>query len=206
MNNFDFYLRRIHSLTGIVPIGFFLLEHIFSISTVLGGGRVFDETVGHLAAIPAPLLYTMEIVFIAIPLLFHGIYGAYIALNANNNVQSYGYTRNWQFYLQRMSAWYTAAFLIWHVGYLRFFIKAMGNGTIGYNLMHNYLSNPIVFVLYAIGLVAAIFHFTNGIFTFCITWGITAGPRAQATVNKAAWALCALLSVVGLAAMFKFIA
>lgn len=206
MSNTDFYIRRIHSLLGIVPIGFFLLEHIFSISTVLAGPHVFDETVAHLASIPHNILVPMEIIFIALPLLAHGIYGAYIALQANNNAKNYGYGRNWQFYLQRISAWYTAAFLLWHVGYLRIYIKAMGNGVIGYQLMHDYLGNPIVLVLYAIGLVAAIYHFTNGLFTFCITWGITVGPRAQSMVNKAAWALCALLSTVGLVALLKYVA
>jgi succinate dehydrogenase / fumarate reductase cytochrome b subunit len=205
MSNTDFYIRRLHSLSGIVPIGFFLLEHIFSISTVIAGPAAFDTTVGHLAAIPHGLLVTLEIFAIAIPLLFHGLYGAYIALQANNNVGSYGYARNRQFWLQRMSAWYTFAFLIWHVGYLRFMVK--GGGTpINYALMHDYLSNPIVFVLYAIGLVAAIYHFTNGLFTFCITWGITVGPRAQNIANQAAWGLFALLSVVGLFALTRYIA
>lgn len=206
MSNTDFYIRRLHSICGVAPIGVFLLEHIFSISTVLAGPHVFDETVAHLASIPHPVLLTMEILFIAIPLLFHGIYGAYIALQAQNNVAKYGYGRNWQFYLQRMSAWYTFAFIIWHVGYLRVYIKGMGHGEIGYALMHSYLSNPVVFVLYAIGLVAAIYHFTNGLFTFCITWGITVGPRAQSIVNKAAWGLCILLSVIGLVALAAYVA
>jgi len=205
MSNTDFYIRRLHSLAGIAPIGVFLLEHIFSISTVIAGPEVFDRTVAHLAAIPHGLLITMEIFFIAIPLLFHGIYGAYIALQAKNNVGEYGYARNRQFWLQRISAWYTFAFLIWHVGYLRFMVK--GGGTpISYSLMHDYLSNPIVFALYTIGLLAAIYHFTNGLFTFCITWGITVGPRAQNLVNKAAWGLFVLLSSVGLLALTRYIA
>ncbi|GBG56546.1 succinate dehydrogenase cytochrome B558 [Sporomusaceae bacterium FL31] len=205
MSNTDFYIRRLHSLSGIVPIGFFLLEHIFSISTVIAGPKAFDDTVAHLAAIPHEILVPLEIIAIAIPLLFHGIYGAYIALQAKNNVGSYGYARNRQFWLQRMSAWYTFAFLIWHVGYLRFMVK--GGGTpINYALMHDYLSNPIVFVLYAIGLVAAIYHFTNGLFTFCVTWGITVGPRAQNVVNSAAWGLFVLLSAVGLFALTRYIA
>lgn len=205
MSNTDFYIRRLHSLSGIAPIGVFLLEHIFSISTVIAGPEVFDATVAHLAAIPHGLLITMEICFIAIPLLFHGIYGAYIALQAKNNAGDYTYARNRQFWLQRMSAWYTFAFLIWHVGYLRFMVK--GGGTpINYALMHDYLSNPIVFVLYAIGLVAAIYHFTNGLFTFCITWGIAVGPRAQSVVNKAAWGLFVLLSGIGLFALTRYIA
>nr|WP_092075064.1 succinate dehydrogenase [Dendrosporobacter quercicolus]NSL50029.1 succinate dehydrogenase [Dendrosporobacter quercicolus DSM 1736]SDN30483.1 succinate dehydrogenase subunit C [Dendrosporobacter quercicolus] len=205
MSNTDFYLRRLHSISGIAPIGVFLLEHIFTISTVIAGPGVFDAAVAKLAAIPHALLLTLEICFIAIPLLFHGIYGAYIAMQAKNNVSDYGYLRNRQFWLQRMSAWYTFVYLIWHVGYLRIVVK--GGGTpISYAFLHDYLSNPIVFVLYAIGLVAAIYHFTNGLFTFCITWGIAVGPRAQGIVNKAAWGLFVVLSGVGLFALTHYIA
>ena len=205
MTNTDFYIRRFHSLLGIVPIGFFLIEHVFSISTVLGGPGVFDSTVAKLAAIPHEILLFMEIFFIAIPLLLHGIYGVYIALQAKNNPTNYGYARNWQFYLQRMTAWYTFFYLIWHVGYLRVMMKGSGVA-INYALMNSYLSNPIVFVLYAIGLVAAIYHFTNGLFTFTITWGIAKGPRIQSFVNKCALGLCALMSIVGLVALTRFIA
>lgn len=202
--NCDFYIRRIHSISGIVPIGFFLLEHIFSISTVLGGKKAFDSTVAHLAAIPNEVLIPLEILFIAIPFLFHGIYGLLIFNDAKNNATSgYGYARNWQFYFQRITAIIVAAFLVYHVIALRF-NKAMFIAA-PYDYMHAHLANPAIFAFYAVGLVATIFHFTNGIFTFCITWGITAGPRAQGLVNKAMLGLCALLSVVGLAALTKFL-
>ncbi len=206
MGNNDFYVRRLHSLSGIAPIGIFLLEHLITVSTVMGGAKSFDEAVAKLAAIPHEVLIFMEVCFIAIPLLFHGLYGAYIALQAKNNAMAgYGYTRNWQFYLQRMSAWYTFVFLIGHVGYLRFAMKGSGV-PIDFALMNAHLSNPIVFVLYAIGVVAAVFHFTNGLFTFTMTWGIAKGPRAQAFFNKCAWALCVVLSVLGLVSLTRFIA
>ncbi len=205
MNHTTFYVRRLHSLVGIVPIGFFLMEHLFSISAVIGGAKSFDEAVARLALIPHDLMLFMEIFFVAIPILFHAIYGAMIAMQARNNPGSYGYVRNWQFYLQRMTAWYTFAFLIWHVGYLRIMMKGSGYA-INYALLNDYLSNPLVFVLYAIGWVAAVFHFTNGLFTFTMTWGIAKGPNAQAFVNKCAWALCAFMSVLGLFALTRFIA
>ena len=199
----DFYVRRLHSLLGIVPIGFFLLEHVITISQVLGGGHAFDAAVAKLAAIPHDILITLEIVFIAIPLLIHGIYGMYIAMQAKLNPGRYGYMRNRQFTFQRWTAWYLVAFLIWHVGYLRFIVK--GSEGISFAQMSSYLDNPIVFVLYVIGLVAAIFHFTNGLFTFSITWGISKGPRVQSVVNKIAWGLFVLLSALGVASMFAFI-
>lgn len=33
MSNTEFYIRRLHSISGIVPIGLFLLEHTATIST-----------------------------------------------------------------------------------------------------------------------------------------------------------------------------
>ena len=199
----DFYVRRLHSLLGIVPIGFFLLEHVITISQVLGGGHAFDAAVAKLAAIPHDILITLEIVFIAIPLLIHAIYGMYIAMQAKLNPGRYGYMRNKQFTLQRITAWYLVPFLLWHVGYLRFIVK--GSEGISFAQMSSYLDNPIVFALYVIGLVAAIFHFTNGLFTFSITWGISKGPRVQSVVNKMAWGLFVILAAVGVASMFAFI-
>ena len=206
MGNNDFYVRRLHSLLGVVPVGVFLLEHLITVSTVMGGAKSFDDAVAKLEAIPHELLIFMEVCFIAIPLLFHGLYGAYIALQARNNaIGGYGYTRNWQFYLQRLTAWYTLLFLIGHVGYLRFAMKGSGV-PIDFALVSAHLSNPIIFVLYAIGVVAAVFHFTNGLFTFTITWGIAKGPRIQSVVNKCAWALCVILSVLGVVSLTRFIA
>lgn len=203
MSHTTFYVRRLHSLSGIVPIGFFLLEHILTISTVIGGAGSFDAAVARLAAIPHEIMLFMEIFFIAIPFLFHGIYGAIIAMQANNNPQQYGYARNWQFYLQRITAWYTIAFLIFHVGYLRFMVKGSGI-EINYALMNDYMSNPLIFVLYVVGMLAAIFHFCNGLTTFTMTWGIAKGPKAQAFFNKCFMGLAALLSVISMVSMVCF--
>ena len=77
---------------------------------------------------------------------------------------------------------------------------------ISYALVQSVLSNPAVFVLYALGMFAAIFHFCNGITTFCMTWGIAKGPRAQRVVDKIAMGLCALMCLLTLAFMFSYLA
>ena len=203
--NTTFYLRRLHSLCDIVPVGLFLLEHVFTNASVLGGPKPFNEAVAKLAAIPHEIMLPLEIFAIAIPFLFHGIYGAYIALQAKNNPGQYGYVRNWQFALQRWTAWFVAAFLVWHVVVLRIMVK--GGGTpITYELLQNYFSNPIVFVLYTLGMIAAIFHFCNGLTTFTMTWGIAKGPRAQSVVSKLFMGLCALLSLVTIIFMGSYLA
>ena len=54
--------------------------------------------------------------------------------------------------------------------------------------MNEILSNNFTFALYVIGVVAAVFHFSNGMWSFLVSWGITVGPRAQA-VSTWVWAV-----------------
>ena len=71
--------------------------------------------------------------------------------------------------------------------------------------MHKVLSDPLTFALYVIGLLSSIFHFTNGLWGFSITWGIVAGPRGQRIVSIATMALFVLISSVGLTALTHFV-
>ena len=205
MINTSFYLRRLHSLCGLVLLGAVLLEHILTNASALGGPAALNGGLAMMELIPKPVFLAIEICFYAIPILFQAIYGVYIALQAKNNPGQYGYARNWQFALQRWTAWYLVAFLIWHVGYLRIFTKGINGVPISYELIQSYVSNPIVFVLYVLGMLAAIFHFCNGITTFCMTWGIAKGPRVQCVVDKLSMLLCLLLSLVTLAFMGSYL-
>ena len=133
-----FYMRRLHSLVGLVVVGVFLFEHVFTNSTVLGGAKAFNDSLAMMELIPKPIFYGLEIFAIAVPLLFHAIYGIYIAAQAKNNPGNYGYVRNWQFALQRYTAWILIPFLIWHVGYMRIWEKGMMGTHINYDLLYTY--------------------------------------------------------------------
>jgi len=204
MINVSFYLRRLHSLCGLVLLGGVLIEHLLTNASAMGGPEVFNNGLAMMEQIPQPIFLGIEICLYAVPILFHGIYGVYIAMQAKNNPSEYGYSRNWKFALQRWTAWYLVAFLIWHVGYLRIYTKGIMGEHISYALVQSTLANPVVFALYAIGLFAAIFHFCNGITTFCMTWGITKGPRSQCVVDKGAMGLCVLMCLFTLAFMSSY--
>ena len=204
MINVSFYLRRLHSLCGLVMLGGVLIEHLLTNASAMGGEAAFNQGLAMMELIPPPIFFAIEICFYAVPLLFHGIYGMYIANQAKNNPTEYGYSRNWKFALQRWTAWYLVVFLIWHVGYLRIYTKGIMGEHISYALVQSTLANPVVFGLYALGMFAAIFHFCNVITTFCMTWGITKGPRSQCVVDKMAMGLCALMCLFTLAFMSSY--
>ena len=204
MINVSFYLRRLHSLCGLLIVGGFLLEHILTNARVLISPASFNAAVDLLASIPPMIMIPIEIIFVAVPFLFHGVYGAYIAAQAKNNPQHYFYIQNIEFWLQRVTAWYLLAFLIWHVFYLRILVKG-GGAHISFQLLQSYFENPVIWVLYLLGMWAAVFHFCNGITTFCMTWGIAKGPRIQKVINAGSMALCAFLCLVSLAFMVVYL-
>ena len=202
-----FYLRRLHSLCGLVVLGFFIIEHITTNSMALAGPAIFNQVMGLVEEIPKPIFYSIEIGMYAIPILFHGIYGIYIALQAKNNPGNYSYTRNINFAIQRWTAWFLVAFIIWHVGYVRIYIKGITGTPMSFELLQNMFHNPIVAILYILGMWAAIFHFCNGITTFCMTWGITKGPRSQSVISCISMLLCAVLcaiTVIFMASYFMY--
>jgi succinate dehydrogenase / fumarate reductase cytochrome b subunit len=75
---------------------------------------------------------------------------------------------------------------------------------ITFAFMRGMMTDPVRFTFFVIGVLACVFHFTNGIWTFCITWGITVGQRAQRTLRAAALVLFVFMYGTALAIMMAF--
>lgn len=175
----SYYSRKLHSLLGVIPLAFFLVEHMLTNFEAFNAGKEgFTQQVLWLNELP--LVLFIEIFGIWLPLLYHGVYGLYIAFQANHNVNNYGYVRNHMFMWQRITGIMTLIFVVWHFSQTRLQV-ALGN--IGHEdlaaQMFNIVASPLYLTLYIIGIVAASFHFSNGMWSFLVSWGITVGPRAQ---------------------------
>jgi succinate dehydrogenase / fumarate reductase cytochrome b subunit len=62
----------------------------------------------------------------------------------------------------------------------------------------------LIVLLYAIGVLACVFHLANGVWTMGITWGVWVSPAAQ---RRASWCCCLFgvaLAAVGLGALTGF--
>ncbi|MEO3946899.1 succinate dehydrogenase cytochrome b558 subunit [Gorillibacterium sp. CAU 1737] len=179
MKGNSYHYRKIHSLLGVFPVGFFLLEHLITnYSAYNEGPEGFQSKIEWINKLP--LLLGMEILFIWLPILYHGVYGLYVAFTSKNNVRQYSYARNILFMLQRVTGVITLVFIGWHVYETRIQL-ALGHVTheqLGVQ-MHEILTQPVSYAFYLIGTLAASFHFTNGMWSFLVSWGITVGPRAQ---------------------------
>lgn len=220
-----FLLRKLHSLSGIIPVGVFLIEHMLTNSmafygrfTAAGGEGRFNESVHFLHDLP--YLPVLEIVGIFLPLAFHAIYGIKIALTAEPNVMAYPYMENRRFTLQRVTGYIAFLFLIIHLAKFRFAhwfggipfldhdiankFEITRRGLMEWSVAGYQVHYAITLTLYVIGLAAACYHFANGIWTFCISWGITVGEKAQKRVSMGAMALGLLLFAGGAASLIAF--
>ena len=63
------------------------------------------------------------------------------------------------------------------------------------------LQNPVIKVLYAIGVLSCVFHLANGIWTMGITWGLWVSPKSQKRAHWISMALGIGLAAVSMVAM-----
>ncbi|WP_284139768.1 MULTISPECIES: succinate dehydrogenase cytochrome b558 subunit [unclassified Virgibacillus] len=198
----EFVWRRLHSLLGVIPIGIFLVQHLVVNHFAVYGEESFNAAAGVLESLP--FLLALEIFVIYLPILFHAILGVYIAFTARNNTVKYSFFRNWLFYLQRITGVFTLIFIAWHVWETRVQI-GLGNEELSFGLMENILSNPIMLWFYIVGVLAAVFHFSNGLWGFMVHWGFAQSPKSQKIVTYVTLAVFLVVSFIGIRALLAFV-
>lgn len=213
----EFLLRRLHSLSGLIPVGAYMVVHLLTNSTVLDSPLTFQKNVYTIHSLGS-LLPLVEWVFIFIPLLFHGIFGVVIIRGGLPNNSTYKYASNVRYTLQRATGMIALLFILWHVFHMHGWIHSkwwtegvatplFGGQFRPYNAASSAaeaLSPLIVQILYAVGILSCVFHLANGIWTFGITWGIWVTPAAQKWATTACVIFGLGLSVVGLSALGGF--
>ena len=205
-----FILRKLHQLSGIFPLGVFLLEHFYTNSKALSGAKDFNSAVVDLQSIPYILF--VEIGGIFIPLIYHAVYGLVITMEARPNNLAYPYPRNWFYTVQRITGVILFFFILFHVLNFRFgMIPGLNMTSVAHapNEAFDIVAREFriwwVFIIYMIGITATVWHFANGIWLFLVDWGITIGERAQRLTGYACIAFGVLLLLVGVNAAVAFV-
>jgi len=205
-----FVLRKLHQLTGILPLGIFLLEHFYTNSKALTGPGDFNNAVKDLQSIPYILF--VEIGGIFIPLLYHAIYGLVITMEARPNNLAYPYARNWFYTIQRITGIILFFFITFHVLNFRFgLVPGLNTQSVAhhvdeaFNIVAREFRMIPIFIIYMIGITSTVWHLANGLWLFLVDWGITIGERAQRLTGYACIAFGVVLLLVGINAAVAFI-
>lgn len=201
---YSFVWRRLHSLSGIVPIGAFLIEHIVSNFEALKGPAAYAEQVRFLNSLP--LVRVLEWAFIFLPLIYHGFYGVYIWLRGQSNVVYYPWAGNWMYVAQRYTGLIAFAYIIQHVLRQRFMgVSLPEHPGAAFHKVQMELQNPWMLAVYVLAMIAVCWHFAYGVWLFAAKWGITPGETARRRFGWVCAAGGVILAVMGLASIWAFV-
>jgi succinate dehydrogenase / fumarate reductase cytochrome b subunit len=179
-----FLTRRIHSLTGLVPVGLFLVYHLYLQLYLHSGAEVYNEVIN--GFYDSPLAIWSLVIVVYIPLFFHAFFG--IRLIFESKIQpSYTYFSHLLYWLQRISGVGVLLFTIAHVWNAQLGPWVAGTWGTHFEHLSSGFADPdsglITKAVYLLGTIGAVFHFSNGINTFCMTWGIALTPKSQIRVR-----------------------
>jgi succinate dehydrogenase / fumarate reductase cytochrome b subunit len=203
---YHFLIRRLHSLTGIVPVGVFLCIHLSVNASILAGPNAFQFAVNQIHTLSRlGILQVVEVLFIILPILFHAVVGFLIYLSGRPNLVNYQYGGNVRYVLQRWTGIIAFLFIITHLWHVHWIIPG------GTEFKADDAADSIVRAMtagwtapiYAIGVLCTVFHFANGIWTFLISWGITVGPRSQMLSGRVCVIIGLILGFLGIAALIR---
>jgi succinate dehydrogenase / fumarate reductase cytochrome b subunit len=193
-----FVFRKLHQLTGILPLGVFLLEHFYTNSKAMTGPADFNNAVRDLQSIPYVIF--IEAFGIFIPLIYHAVYGLFITWEARPNNLAYPYPRNWFYTIQRVTGLILFFFIFFHVLNFRFGaipglneISVAERPDLAFKIVSEEFHNNLIFGVYVVGILATVWHLANGLWLFAVDWGIVIGERAQRYAGYACIAFGVLL-------------
>jgi len=210
----EFFIRRLHSLCGLVPVGAYMVIHLVTNASVLDSPATYQRLVYQIHGL-GRLLPFVEWTLIFIPILFHALLGIAIIRGGLSNLGHYPHASNLRYTLQRATGMIAFAFIMWHVFHL--------HGWFHFDAWLSHVAKPpwaaqfrpfnatssltvamqgvVVPTLYAVGMLSCVFHLANGMWTMGITWGVWVTPSAQ---RRASWFCLAFglgLAAVGLSTL-----
>jgi succinate dehydrogenase / fumarate reductase cytochrome b subunit len=193
-------LRRIHSLTGMIPLGVFLVEHIAVNSFALAGPESFRRAASALGGIP--MLAAIEVVGIALPLVIHSVIGVLIATEQPERGSPGWPTR--REIVQRATGLLLLPYLIYHVWATRLSPDVLERHADLFEIMRRQVSGAGGLAFHAGGVILAAWHFGNGLPGFAERWGFARTAPAARAAARVGGTLSLALAVAGVAALIAF--
>lgn len=184
-------VRRLFTLSGVAPLGAFLVLHAITNERAVRGEAAFVSAVAKYDRVPA--LVVLEALFVYVPLLFHTGFGLWLVATRRPLVEPSPYPPRWRLAV-RATGVIGALFLVLHLPELRFRNFSLLSSPSGGELLtwltadlsSTFHGWPLKAALYLFACACTTFHFAAG------SWAVFAGTRlgmddARAR-RRSAWA------------------
>lgn len=203
-----FVLRKLHSLIGVVPLGAFLVVHLWTNASALQGPAAHEAAMA--TSWGAPFRAFLIGLGLYLPLAFHALWGLRRTLDSRPTRRPPAGSRHTGYVLQRATGLLLLVFIVVHVAELHL----LGEGGAEHPGDHfdrlcrllsaTHGGIPWRAAFYLTGLAAAAYHLANGLRAFCSGWGITRSRRAARRLGVLWAAVGLLLFYVGASTVILF--
>jgi succinate dehydrogenase / fumarate reductase, cytochrome b subunit len=196
---------RAFSLSGVVPLGVFLVLHAALNARALGGELPFARAVGWMERVP--LLPVVEGVFVFLPLAVHAALGMALVVKRRSYAEPSPYPRGVRIAMHATGV-IVLAFLAMHLPELRFRVPGVRPDAgqlltfLGEDLSSMRAGLPWRGALYLLGSACATFHLVVGLWGYFVSSGRGGTERVRriaawwaAAVGAALWTLFVAVTV-----------
>ena len=216
----EFVVRRLHSLLGLMPLGGYLAFHLATNAAVIDGPETYQRRADQIHVLGPTTILVLEWSVIFLPILFHGLVGLAIVTRGKRNLLDYPYRGNFRYTLERVTGVIAFLFIIWHVfhmhGWLRmdWWVENVARPLGGARFDPEHApataaaalgASRVVVAIYLVGTLAVVYHFSNGLWTAGITWGLWTSPNAQRWANVPCVILGVALAGIGVGAVVSML-
>ncbi|MCS6955472.1 MAG: hypothetical protein NZM44_03880 [Candidatus Calescibacterium sp.] len=185
--------KRIHSITGILFIGGFVIAHFIN-NTLAYNPKKLNKLSKSIHK--NPLFPLVEIFGIYIPLVSHIVIGLILLRKGKIDMRIKSET-NYRYILQRISAYIILKTLLFHLITIRFneylplSIRRMFNipheRDLTYQKVNVWFTPPLLpigYITYTFFITSIAYHLSNGFWTSAITWGLAKTYEKQVKLRK----------------------
>lgn len=171
-------VRKLFTISGILPLGAFLLEHLYVAGSALRGERALASSMRILEGLPRAL----EIALILVPLALHAAFGIFIIAFRVRAPLPYLYATRVTV-MMRLTAIIALAFIAFHVYEFRVRVPGVTPES-AFSVLAARLSTtesgiPVYALFYLLGVTATVFHFTAGLWGSLVMWRLIVSERAK---------------------------
>ena len=195
----DFLLARLGSLFAILPLGVWTVNHLWNQFAAWNGAAAWETSVeGHQSTAGAFVTF----VVVLGPLLWHTVWGILrmTKTRPNTDVSRFSNVRYW---LQRLSAVGLLLFLgahLWLAWFEPRFIEGHAEPFI--DIAHEMHFHGPTLAVYVLGTLGIAYHLANGLWSFCMGWGLTVSKSGLAWMERIALLVFVLLLAIGWSAVY----
>ena len=194
-----FLVTRLGSLFAILPLGVWTLGHLWNQLSAYDSPRAWEESVtGHSSDASSGLTFAVVLA----PLLWHTVWGIGRMFKSRPAVGLRWFS-NVRYLVQRLSAVGLLLFLGAHL-WLAWFQPRFLEGhpeTFADISREMHFHGPTLGV-YILGVLGIAYHLANGIWSFCMGWGLTVSKSGLAWLERVSLLLFFVFLAIGWAAVY----